>query len=202
MVMEDYQQEVTGSMIYPKKGTFNWLLFKSPLILWRMGLGPVLSHEALAGNKMLVLTSWGRKSRTPRHTMLSYVLVGEKVYVCSGWGAKSDWYKNIMADPDVTLQVGRKVYSARSRQVQDVDEFRQIAQDMFTTGGDTHFESWLESYGIEFNQQDMLDKRERLYLVAFDKREGTCPPPMRVDLKWLWGVIVIIVTCVWLIVRR
>jgi deazaflavin-dependent oxidoreductase (nitroreductase family) len=199
--MEDYQQEATGSMTYPKKGTLNWLLFKSPLVLWRMGLGPILSHQALSGNKMLVLTTWGRKSRTPRHTMLSYVLIGEKVYVCSGWGARPDWYKNIVADPDVTLQLGNKVYSARARRVQDVDEFRQIAQEMFTTGGDTHFESWLESYGIEFDQQDMLDKRERLYLVALDMREGKCPPQMRVDLKWLWGVIAFIIICAWLIVR-
>jgi deazaflavin-dependent oxidoreductase (nitroreductase family) len=201
--MEDYQQEFTESMTYPLKGTLNWLLFKSPLIWWRMGLGPILSHEAFAGNKMLVLTSWGRKSRTPRHTVLSYVLVGGKIYVCSGWGAKSDWYKNIVANPDVTVQVGQNVYSAKARRVQDLDEYQQIAQEMFTTGGDTHFKSWLESYGIEFNQQDMLEKRERLYLVAFDKSEGMCPPPMRVDLKWIWGVIVIIfIICVWLIVRN
>jgi hypothetical protein len=106
-----------------------------------------------------------------------------------------------VADPDVTLQFGHKVYSARARRVQDVDEYRQIAQEMFTTGGDTHFESWLESYGIEFDQQDMLDKRERLYLVALDMREGKCPPQMRVDLKWLWGVIAFIIICAWLIVR-
>jgi deazaflavin-dependent oxidoreductase (nitroreductase family) len=139
--MEDYRQEVAGSMTYPQRGTLNRVIFKVPLIWWRMGLGPLLSHEALAGNKMLVLTTWGRKSQSPRHTMLSFVVAGERIYVCSGWGAKSDWYKNILANPEVTLQVGRRVYSARARRVREIDEFQQIAQEMFATGGDTHFGS-------------------------------------------------------------
>ena len=74
---EKYQQKASGSMTYPKKGTLNRLNFKSPLIWWRMGLGPLMSHQALAGNKMLVLTSWGRKSQLPRHTMLTYVSAGD-----------------------------------------------------------------------------------------------------------------------------
>jgi deazaflavin-dependent oxidoreductase (nitroreductase family) len=200
--MEDYRQEVAGSMTYPQRGTLNRVIFKVPLIWWRMGLGPLLSHEALAGNKMLALTTWGRKSQSPRHTMLSFVVAGERIYVCSGWGAKSDWYKNILANPEVTLQVGRRVYSARARRVREIDEFQQIAQEMFATGGDTHFGSWLRSYGIEIDQQDMIEKGERLHLVAFDKSEGECPPPMRVDLKWIWGVIGLIPICVWLAMRK
>jgi deazaflavin-dependent oxidoreductase (nitroreductase family) len=200
--MEDYKQEGTGSMTYPQRGTLNRVLFKIPLIWRRMGLGPILGHESLAGNKMLVLTTWGRKSHTPRHTMLSYVLVGEKIYVCSGWGSKSDWYKNIVENPDVTLQVGEKCYSARARRVQDISEYQQIAQEMFKTGGDSHFNSWLESYGIELDQLDMVEKRNRLHLVAFDKSEGICPPPMQVDLKWAWAVFALIPICVLLVVRK
>jgi deazaflavin-dependent oxidoreductase (nitroreductase family) len=198
---ENDKQKASGAMTYPKKGTLTRLLFKSPLVLWRMGLGSILSHKALAGSKMLVLTSWGRKSQEPRHTMLSYVSAGEKEYVCSGWGAKTDWYKNIVVNPQVTVQVGRKIYGAKARRVQDIDEYTRIAQEMFETGGDTHFASWLESFGIDFSQQDMIDKKDRLYVVTFDKSEETSPPPMAVDLKWIWGVIVIILICTWLLVR-
>jgi deazaflavin-dependent oxidoreductase (nitroreductase family) len=188
-------------MTYPKKGTLNRLLFKSPLIWWRMGLGKILSHTALSGNKMLVLTSWGRKSLKPRHTMLSYALVGDREYVSSGWGARTDWYKNILEDPHVTVQVRGRVYSARAHRVQDIDEYTQIAQEMFATGGDTHFISWLESFGIEPNIQDVIDKRERLVLVAFDKSEEDGPPPMAIDLKWIWGVMLFVLVSIWLWVR-
>ena len=198
---KNYNQKASGSMTYPKKGTLNRLLFKSPLIWWRMGLGKILSHKALSGSKMLVLSSWGRKSQKPRHTMLSYVLVGENEYVCSGWGARTDWYKNILADPHVTVQVGHRIYGAKARRVQDNSEFTRIAQEIFETGGDTHFTSWLESFGIENDLRDVLDKKDRLCLIAFDKSEETSPPPMPIDLKWLWGLMMFILICIWLWVR-
>jgi len=166
-----------------------------------MGLGKILSHKALSGNKMLVLSSWGRKSHKPRHTMLSYVIVGEREYVSSGWGARTDWYKNILANPHVTVQVGGRVYSARARRVQDISETTKIAQEMFATGGDTHFVSWLESFGIANDLQDVIDKRDRLVLVAFDKSEESGPPPMPADLKWIWGVMLFVLICIWFWVR-
>lgn len=198
---EDYQQEITGSMKYPNKRTLNWILFKSPLIWWRMGLGPILSHKALAGNKMLVMTSWGRKSQKARHTMLSYVLSGEKVYVCSGWGKRSDWYKNIIANPQVTVQIGRKTFSAKARRIQDMGEFKEIIEEMFETGGDTHFESWLQSYGIECNEQEMFNKRDRLYLIGFEENNEPGPTPLPVNLKWVWGAIVVLIIVVWVTAR-
>lgn len=38
----DFQQKANGAMTYPAKGTLNRLLFKSPLICWRMGLGQIM----------------------------------------------------------------------------------------------------------------------------------------------------------------
>lgn len=64
---------------------------------------------------------------------------------------------------------------------------------MFETGGDLHFAAWLELFGINNDQQDVIDKRDRLYIVTFDLNEETGPPPMSVDLKWIWGVIVLFV---------
>ena len=182
---ENYQQESTGSMTYPAKGTLNRFLFKIPLVLWRMGLGPYLSHPARGGSKMLVLTTWGRVSKAPRHTMLSYIRLGDKDYVSSGWGKRSDWIKNIEANPRVTVQVGHKIYPAQGRRVETLDEFETITQAMFESGGDTHFEAWLESYGIEFNPDDMVAKRNRLILVAFDPSREPDPPPMPADLRWM-----------------
>ena len=189
-------------MTYPERWTLNRFLFKSPLILWRMGLGTVLSSNVLAGNKMLVLTTWGRKSRKPRHTMLSYVSVDGKEYVCSGWGEKSDWVKNILANPQVTVQAGRKKYSAAARRVEEKDEFEDIVREMFETGGDSHFEAWLESYGIEVDRKDMLEKRDRLYVVGFNKNEETGPPPLPVDLKWVWAVITMFLAAAWFVLNE
>jgi deazaflavin-dependent oxidoreductase (nitroreductase family) len=198
---KDYQQNSTGAMTYPKKGTWNWLLFKSPLIWWRMGLGQILSHKALGGNKMLALSTWGRKSGKPRHTMLSYVSLDQKEYVCSGWGQKSDWYKNIVENPHVTVHVGRKIYAAKARRVKEFDEYAKVIREMFETGGDSHFEAWLESYGIKFKEQDMLEKRERLYIIVFDPCVSPGPQPIPVNLKWIWGLLAVILIGLWRLIK-
>jgi len=179
-------------MIYPEKGTLNRFMFKTPLIWWRMGLGPLLSHQMMGGSKMLLITAWGRKSGKPRHTMLTYVSVNEMEYVCSGWGARSDWYKNIMANPGVTVQVGNRTYIAEAYRVEAPDEFKEVANEMFETGGDSHFKPWLESYGIKFNREDMINNRKRLHIVGFKRGGQEGPPELTNDLVWVWGVIILI----------
>ena len=188
-------------MTYPQKGTWNRFLFKSPLIWWRMGLGPLLSHRALGGNKMLVLTTWGRVSREPRHTMLSYVFIDEREYVCSGWGARSDWYKNIIADSTVTVCVGKKAYSAQAYRVDDLDEYTRIVMEMFNTGGDSHFQAWLDSFGVSPSSEDMIAKRDRLYLVGFNPIQKAGPPTLRIDLIWIWGLIGLLLVVIWILIR-
>jgi hypothetical protein len=70
---------------------------------------------------------------------------------------------------------------------------------MFRTGGDSHFRPWLESFDIEFNQQDMIMKRDRLYLVGFETNQEPGPPSLQADLKWAWVVILILVIASWFI---
>jgi deazaflavin-dependent oxidoreductase (nitroreductase family) len=202
VMTKEYRQDVSGTMTYPKRGTFWRVLYKIPQIQWRMGLGPYLSHESRGGSKMLVLTTWGRKSQKPRYTMLSYSSVGEKVFVCSGWGQKSDWYKNLAANPHVTIQVGSETLPAKARRVVEFEEFQQVVDEMFETGGDSHFIPWLKSYGINPNPQDMLEKRDRLYLITFDLIDEPGPPAMPADLKWVWGLILLLLVVVAMMLLR
>lgn len=190
-----FQQRASGPMTYPAGGTLNRFLFKTPLIWWRMGLGSVL------GQAMLVLTTWGRRSRLPRHTMLSYTLCNGNVYIAAGWGERSDWYRNIERDPRVTVQRGKGSYSAIARRVTEVEEFGAISRRLFQTGGDTHFRPWLESLGIAYDVNDLIAKRERVHMLALDPSREPGPPPMEADLVWIWGVMLASFALGWLFGR-
>lgn len=194
--MNEFKQDPSPSMAYPGKGTFNRLFFKTPLFLWRTGLGPLLSHPLLGGSRMLALTTRGRKSGLPRHTMLSYAPAGGKDYVCSGWGERSDWVKNIQADPLVTVQVGRYTYSGRAYRVQDREEFTTVAEAMFLTGGDSHFKPWLASYGIDYDLEDMIAKRDRLVVFGFEPAAKTGPAPLTADLRWIWLLLAALILAI------
>lgn len=178
------------AMAYPKKGSLNRLIYKLPLLLWRLGLGPYLSHPARGGKKMLVVTTRGRKSGLPRRTMLSYITNKNKNYVVSGWWLRADWVKNFHKDPLVTIQTWERIYSAHARRVEDIEELRGVAQALFGSGGDSHFDSWLEDLGIEPNLDDLLAKRERVFMIGFDPVDEDGPQPLLSDLLWIWAIII------------
>lgn len=185
------EKKSSGSMTYPTKGTLNRALFKIPLLWWRTGVGSIMSHPARGGSKVLVFTTWGRVSSLPRHTMVSYTLFNGKPYIASGWGGRTDWYKNILANPAVTVQIGGNVFSARARRVMEEEEFTDAAKSLFDSGGDSHFEDWLGALDIEMDPQDMIAKRDRVYFITFDPAEVDAPPPLRADLIWVWSVVLL-----------
>ncbi len=80
-------------------------LLKIPNLLYRWRLGWLLGH------RFLMLTHIGRKSGLPRQTVVevtNHDRVHDIYTVASGWGAQADWYKNLRAHPQTTIQVGER----------------------------------------------------------------------------------------------
>lgn len=81
------------------------LLYRAPITLYKLGLGGVM------GNRIALLNHIGRKSKQPRQTALEvvdYDKDSDTVTVVSAWGDKSDWYRNLLEQPNVTIQLGRR----------------------------------------------------------------------------------------------
>lgn len=89
-------------------------IYRFPISLYRLGWGGVLGWLP-----MLVMTTRGRRSGLPRHVMVEYRRHGSKYYVFSAWGERTDWYRNLLQDPRVTIQHGAHVFAADARPVQD-----------------------------------------------------------------------------------
>jgi deazaflavin-dependent oxidoreductase (nitroreductase family) len=87
---------------HPPQGFARWLA-RFPLWIYRLRLGFLL------GNRFLMLTHIGRKSGLPRQTVLEVVRhddLTNSYVVASGWGEQSNWFRNILQTPQVTLTVG------------------------------------------------------------------------------------------------
>lgn len=86
----------------PSTGLKRWL-FRAPIWLYRIGLGGLMTK------RMVLLNHVGRKSGKLRQAVVEVVKYDkaiDTVYIASGWGAKSDWYRNLLANPEITIQVG------------------------------------------------------------------------------------------------
>lgn len=100
---------------------FKWI-FKLPVLQYRLGLGWII------GRYILLLTTTGRKSGLPRHTPLEYEYdrEGDRYRIAAGWGGNTDWYRNLLANPQVTIQVGNRKFSAIAEPAPDEEVARYM----------------------------------------------------------------------------
>jgi deazaflavin-dependent oxidoreductase (nitroreductase family) len=69
----------------------------------------------MSGRPLLLLTTIGAKSGQRRTTPMMYVRVGDRLLViASNIGAPThpDWYRNLVAHPDVSIEIGAESFDA------------------------------------------------------------------------------------------
>ena len=69
--------------------------------------------NVLAARRELLLTTTGRKSGLPRTTPLNFIMIDDTYVVAAAWGTHADWYENLLANPEVMVQVGKRRIAAR-----------------------------------------------------------------------------------------
>ena len=94
-----------------------------PQVAYALGLGPII------GRKILLLTTTGRKTGLPRVTPLQYEEIDGCYYLGSAMGTQADWYKNLEANPKVTVRVGRKTFQGIAETTTDVARVADFAEE-------------------------------------------------------------------------
>jgi deazaflavin-dependent oxidoreductase (nitroreductase family) len=73
----------------------------------------------IVGKIILLLAHTGRKSGTSYVTPLQYEKIDGSYYVAAGRGLKADWFRNVQANPDVHVRVGRVEFDCEAETVTD-----------------------------------------------------------------------------------
>jgi hypothetical protein len=89
-----------------------------------MGQFPKAVLDAVAKEKEVRLTAYGRTTGNETSVTIWIVTDGRKVYIRSGQGMKRHWPKNLLARPEGTLQVDGKAVRFKSRHLTDPAEAR------------------------------------------------------------------------------
>jgi deazaflavin-dependent oxidoreductase (nitroreductase family) len=99
----------------PEPSRFWLALMRVPTWYYRAGFGWVF------GRRMLLLTHIGRRSSLPRRAVLEVMRHDPATgtyYVGSGIRReRADWVRNISKAPEVTVQVGRRRFTARAERL-------------------------------------------------------------------------------------
>ena len=86
-------------------------IWRAPIWLYRLGLGPLL------GKRFLLLEHRGRKTGLTRRAVVEvarYDPEQKTYYVASGFGTRANWYRNLRAHPEAVIQVGNRRYRVQA----------------------------------------------------------------------------------------
>lgn len=169
---------------YPRVG-------RAPILLWRAGLGPVI------GLAFAIVSATGRKTGRPQHNLVTYRDLRGRTFLTGLYGRESDWYRNLQADPRVTLQTAWRTRAMLAYPLTDDVDLLE-ALDFLRRHAPIFVRLYLWSLGIGSDPADVLDKRDRTMFVELRETDEPTPPPVKVDLLWVWPLA----AAAWLLVRR
>lgn len=106
-------------------------LARFPIVLYRMGLGAIISK------RVMILSTRGRKTGLLRHTPVGYMRDGDVFYAISGWAKKSDWYKNLQANPNATLQIGNWRFAVKAEILETAEEIEAMLEAAKQSGNES-----------------------------------------------------------------
>jgi deazaflavin-dependent oxidoreductase (nitroreductase family) len=123
--------------------------------------------KSKVAGRVLVLTTIGRKSGQPRSTPLQYEKVEGVYYVASARGVQADWYRNLLACPQVSVRVGDMHFSTTAElmtdpiQIADFLELRLKRHPFFMSAM-----LRLEGLPAKHTRRDLERFAKRLAIVA------------------------------------
>lgn len=99
------------------------VLSRANVVLYRMSGGRLgaswrVGSAFRRGVPICLLTTTGRRSGTPRTVPLLFLRDGDRVVLAASQGGlprHPQWYRNVEAEPRVTIQVGRRTDPMRAR---------------------------------------------------------------------------------------
>jgi deazaflavin-dependent oxidoreductase (nitroreductase family) len=176
-----YHQQDSGIMTYPGAG-WRRVMFRAPIVLWRLGLGSFL------GRFLLLVTHTGRKSGLPRRVVVEYhTLDGTPIVPCA-FGPRAQWYRNLEADPYVTVQDSDGAQSMQARRITDEEELLAVYA-VLKGRNPLLLDRYLGTIGVPNTAEDVLYYKRQVYFIAFEPTDMPTPPPLEADLKWVWGLL-------------
>ena len=149
----------------PPKGCGR-LFFRAPICLYRFGLGGCF------GKRMLLLNHTGRKSGLPRQAVLEVVQHQPETntyVVCVGFGEQSQWYQNLLANPQASIQVSWRKWPVTAEQLSTQDGAEAFADFCRRNPGEAKLAPLL-GFKVDGSPEDYRQMGEMMTFIALRPR--------------------------------
>lgn len=175
------------------------LFNKFMLLLWRLGLGSI-GNQTRFGGYVMVITQTGRKSGRVRRTPVNYAMIDGDIYCTSGFGRRSDWYHNILANPEVEVWLPDGWWAGYADDVSMAENRIDLMRAVLIGSG---FAAYLAGINPHRLSDEELKAATDTYRLIRIRREqamtGTGGPG---DLTWIWPLSTILLLFLLLAKKR
>lgn len=131
--------------------------------IFRLGLGPFFGNPYTG--YIMVMKVIGRVSGKVYHVPVNYTIMNGSVHCVSGGRRSSDWFKNLMAKPEVELILPDGAIFARTEEITDLTQKVTIARQVLINAG---FSASFEGYNPrKLSDEELLEKVANLPVLRF-----------------------------------
>lgn len=102
-------------------------------------------QEALASEKVIDITTTGRKTGKPRRIEIWFHNIDGKIFITGSPGRQRDWYRNMLARPEFTFHLKQSVkadLAARANPITD-EAARRSWFSRYLANSDRDVEAWV-----------------------------------------------------------
>lgn len=170
------------------------------VLLWRLGLGGWVNAAPDTGGQIMVLTHRGRSSGRPYRTPVNYALIDGEIYCTAGFGKVSDWYRNVMAHPEVEIWLPNGWYAGIAEDVTGRPGALEKLRAVLIASGFAAKAAGIDPMRMTAGELEQATRDYRLLHVRRTAaRTGSGGPG---DLAWIWPMAVFLLLPLALFRRR
>ncbi len=157
------------------------------VVLWRLGLGSWVNFWPAVAGRVMVLVHVGRKTGVKRRTPLNYATMAGDIYCIAAFGRVSDWYKNILEDPQVEVWLPDGWWSGIATDVGNSESRLRLLREVLIASG---FASYLAGIRPKTISDAELARITIDYRVLRIERTNALTGQGGPEhLSWVWPIV-------------
>ncbi len=161
------------------------------LLMWRLGLGPMVNYSPKVGGRIMVITHIGRKSGQRRQTPVNFSLIDGELYATAGFGKASDWYRNLMTNPQVEVWLAsngwrsaQEWWEGTAEDVSEAPNRLEIMRQVIKDSGFAGRMAGIDPYTM--SDEELADLTASYRLVHIHRSAPKTGEGGPGDLAWVW----------------
>jgi deazaflavin-dependent oxidoreductase (nitroreductase family) len=154
------------------------------LLMWRLGLGRWVNIWPEVLGRIMVITHTGRSTGLRRRTPVNYAVVDGELYCTSGFGRISDWYRNIMTNPQVEVWLPDGWWAGIAEDITDSEAQLPLMRQVLIASGFAGRAVGIEATAM--SDQDLETVTRSYRLIHIQRTEARTGPGGPGEMAWVW----------------